>query len=116
MAPDRRACSRSRTPTRKSIAPYSPPPPPTVPVMPGDYVTYDDSGLPVLVAYVHGMCRACETVPGNSVAAAAAMFGVDTATQSNPLSHLGLPPALSQKLTAATQVPGLPSHRRRRPQ
>jgi Pretoxin HINT domain len=93
-------------PNAKVNRAYSPPPPPTVPVMPGDYVTYDDYGLPVLVRTSTDM-QGMREVPGNSVAAAAAMFGVDTAPQSNPLSHLGLSPALSQKLNAATQVPGL---------
>src|SRR5262249_54411796 len=45
---------------------------------------------------------------GNTIAAAVAMFGMNTAPQSSPLSHLGLSPALNQKLASATQAPSLP--------
>ena len=96
-------------PNAKVNRAYSPPPPPTVPVMPGDYVTYDDFGLPVLVRTSTDTQDRRE-VPGNSIAAAGAMFGINAAPQSNPLSHLGLSPALNQKLTAATQVPVAANH------
>jgi Pretoxin HINT domain len=87
---------------------YSPPPAPTVRFMPGDVITSDDYGLPVLVHTSTGFQFGGD-VPGNSIAAATAMFGgVDNAPQSNPLSHLGLSPALTDKLTAATQPHPLP--------
>ncbi len=82
---------------------YSPPPPPTVTAQPGDYVTTDAAGLPVLVH--------TDIVGGNfvrfnqnTVAAAEAMFAsYHTAVSTNPFSHVGLPPALSEKLAAVTQ-------------
>ena len=87
---------------------YSPPPPPTVTPMPGDYITSDYSGLPVLV-HTEFQGVGAGQFNQNTVAAAQAMFALNSASQStNPLSHLGLPPALSQKLAAATHPSGLP--------
>ena len=89
---------------------YSPPPPPTVTPMPGDYVTTDVAGLPVLVhTEIAGGDQS--KFNQNTLAAAEAMFATyHTAQATNPFSHLGLPPALSEKLAAAThaQNQGLP--------
>ena len=87
---------------------YSPPPPPTVTARPGDYITSDYSGLPVLV---HTDLEGVDAgkFNQNTLAAAQAMFALNGASQStNVLNHLGLPPALAQKLTAATHSAGLP--------
>jgi hypothetical protein len=84
---------------------YSPPPPPSVSVELGDRLAYDASGLPVLIRTNSEMVDQ-RRVPGNAVAAAGAMFGLNASISisesPNPLSHLGLPAALSQKLAGAT--------------
>ncbi len=84
---------------------YSPPPPPTVPVELGDRLSFDAAGLPVLIRTTSETVDT-RRVPGNNIAAAAAVFGLNASMSisqaPNPLSHLGLPAAVSQKLGAAT--------------
>src|SRR5262249_46473321 len=57
---------------------YSPPPVPTVPVLPNDYVGTDESGLPVIYRYTGQFETVPSLVPGNSISAAEAMFGLGT--------------------------------------
>jgi len=84
---------------------YSPPPPLTVPVEMGDRLAYDASGLPVLIRTT-GEETDLRPVPGNTIAAAGAMFGLNASISisqaPNPLSHLGLPAGLTQKLGGGT--------------
>jgi hypothetical protein len=80
---------------------YSPPPTPTIPVLPNDYVGTDASGLPVIYRGL-GLFQYEFTVPGNTVAAAEAMFGVHSPNQTAQfVSKLGLPPAAAGKLASA---------------
>jgi hypothetical protein len=72
---------------------YSPPPPPNVPIEVGDSLSFDAAGLPVInrfSQYVSGQVR----VPGNSLAAGEAMFGLNQPGHGNqpgnPHGNLGL--------------------------
>jgi hypothetical protein len=87
---------------------YSPPPPPAVTPRPGDYITSDSAGLPVLV---RTDTEALNTVRlnQNTLAAAESMFAMTSSSQAaNGLGHLGLPPALTQKLAAGMHDQGVP--------
>jgi hypothetical protein len=89
---------------------YSPPPMPGVPVLPNDYVGPDASGLPVIYRYAGPYNSGEMVVPGNSVAAAEAMFGLNGGNAAaQVIGHLGLPPATAGKLEAtlgqAARVP-----------
>ena len=87
---------------------YSPPPPAAVTPMPGDVITTDSAGLPVLVRTETQELNEVR-FNQNTLAAAESMFAMNTSSQpTNVLAHLGLPPALTQKLAAATHDQGVP--------
>lgn len=78
---------------------YSPPPMPWIPVLPNDYVGTDASGLPVIYRALGLFQTGPNLVPGNTIAAAEAMFGVNTPNRSAQIvGKLGLPPAVAGKL------------------
>ncbi len=78
---------------------YSPPVP-NVAFEANDFLTYDSDGLPVLIRS-RDLVTPMQPVPGNSVAAAEAMFGFGAPPPAfyptGPLAHPGIPPALTQK-------------------
>ena len=87
---------------------YSPPAMPTIPVLPNDYVGTDPSGLPVIYRSL-GLFQHMYTVPGNTVAAAEAMFGLNAPNQAAQfVSKLGLPPAVAGKLEPALNHGAVP--------
>jgi hypothetical protein len=88
---------------------YSPPSAPNVPILPGDQVSMDANGLPVLIRELGTYQQTTPISIGNgSLSAVAAMFGLPTASIPALLSQRGMPAELSQELgitLARTTVP-----------
>jgi hypothetical protein len=83
---------------------YSPPAPPTVPLLPGDQVALDGNGLPVISRELGVYNSGSVSLGRISDAAAAAMFGLPTAgapaALAGVLNQAGIPAAINQKLAS----------------
>jgi hypothetical protein len=87
---------------------YSPPAVPTIPVLPSDFVGTDASGLPVIYRALGLFQTGPALVPGNTIAAAQAMFGLNGPNQTAQfVSKLGLPPVVAGKLASTLQGSGV---------
>ncbi len=81
---------------------YSPPTMPSIPVSPGDFLSTDIAGLPVLVHSTESE-SGLRRIPSDTFAAAEAAFGLNPAPvnhPANPFGNLGLPSAISAELGA----------------